>query len=47
MPHVHLRVLLSQNRDRTGVLRVEQDGRVIAEFLAFDVAAGALVIRAC
>jgi lipoprotein-anchoring transpeptidase ErfK/SrfK len=34
MPHVHLRVLFFGNRDETGILRVEQDGRVVAEFPA-------------
>jgi len=34
MAHVHLRVLFPRNRTRTGLLRVEQDGRIIAEFAA-------------
>jgi hypothetical protein len=34
MPYVHINVLFPRDRDRTGVVRVEQDGRVVAEFAA-------------
>jgi hypothetical protein len=34
MPHVHLRALFPRDRDRTGALRVEQDGLLLAEFPA-------------
>ena len=34
MPHVHLRAVFPQDRDRTGTLKVEQDGRLLAEFPA-------------
>jgi len=34
MPHVHLRAVFPKDRDRTGKLRVEQDGQLLAEFTA-------------
>ena len=34
MPHVHLTALFPRDRDRTGMLRVEQDGLLLAEFPA-------------
>ena len=34
MPHVHLRALFPRDRGRTGMLQVEQDGLLLAEFPA-------------